>query len=93
MATEAGIHNTRVFNTQDGKPPRQEMLDDLTLLGIMRDRNPEMAKMVSGGMQQQVMQEMEAEKQLMSQSFLGSTEPQEEAAIEMPKGTDEGMLS
>jgi len=93
LATESGMHDTRVFNTKDGKPPRKEMLDDLTLLGIMKDRNPRMAEMVTGGMQKQVMQEMEAEQQLMGQSFLGSAVPQEGAAIEMPQDNDEGMLS
>mgnify|MGYP003112326716 CR=1 FL=1 len=97
LATEAGIHTTRVFNTKDGKPPRKEMLDDLTLLGIMRDRNPEMAEMVSGGMQKQMMQEMEAQKQLMGQSFLGSPEPPQQGMLpnmsEGPEDTEEGMLS
>jgi hypothetical protein len=100
LATEAGIHDTRVFNTKDGKPPRQQMLDDLTLLGIMKERNPRMAEMVTGGMQKQVMQEMEAEQQMMSGSFLGSTEPPESSPADMledmregPEDNEEGMLS
>ena len=85
LATEAGIHQTKVFNTKDGMPPRKEMLDDLTLLSIMKDRNPQMADMVLGGMQRQIVEEAQQQQEMLEGSFLGSPDLPQDTPAPSPK--------
>lgn len=41
LATDAGIHDARIFNTADGMPRTDYGMKDSQILNIMRKRNPE----------------------------------------------------
>lgn len=75
LAVEAGIDNvTKVFATKDGLPRTNYGMDDMQLLKIMKDRNPDMHDQIVRGIPQQKEQQAAREQQIQQESFLGMDE-------------------
>ena len=83
MADENGIE-VRVFSTPNGAPPDDDDLDDITILEIMKKRNPKMFREIvdtDASIRKEAMEESMQREERM-QGFLGmEEEPIEEAEI------------
>jgi hypothetical protein len=99
LAAEADI-DAKVFATKSGLPRTEYGMKDSQILKIMRDRNPDFAKFITEKMPKQQEQEMLAQEQMMSNSFLGVDEsviegelveetPAQEMAEERMEGEEE----
>ena len=99
LAAEADI-DAKVFATKSGLPRTEYGMKDSQILKIMRDRNPDFAKFITEKMPKQQEQEMLAQEQMMSGSFLGVDEsviegelveepPAQEMAEERMEGEEE----
>jgi len=87
LAVEAGIDNvTKVFATPDGMPRTNYGMDDVQLLQIMKDRNPDMHREILMEMPRRKQEQEMRQAQLEQESFLGMEEPpasaEEEQEIE-----------
>lgn len=82
LSVEAGIDNvTKVFATPDGLPRTNYGMDDVQLLEIMKDRNPNLHREIVSEMPRRKEQESARKQQLQQESFLGMAGPSENSMM------------
>jgi len=90
LAVEAGIDNvTKVVSTMDGIPRTNYGMDDMQLLKIMKDRNPDMHRQIVNDMPRREQAQAMRQQQLAQESFLGMPEPREMPRVDTTEGPDE----
>jgi len=90
LAVEAGIDNvTKVVATMDGIPRTNYGMDDMQLLKIMKDRNPDLHKQITNEMPRREQAQAMRQQQLQKESFLGMPEPPERSQADMMEGPEE----
>lgn len=91
LSVEAGIDNiTKVFATPDGLPRTNYGMDDMQLLKIMKDRNPDMHRQIVDEMPRREQAQAMRQQQLAQESFLGMPEPPENSRMDMVEDAMEG---
>jgi len=76
LAVEAGVDNvTKVVSTMDGIPRTNYGMDDMQLLKIMKDRNPDLHRQIVDEMPRREQAQVVRQQQLQQESFLGMPEP------------------
>ena len=91
LAVEAGIDNvTKVVATMDGIPRTNYGMDDMQLLKIMKDRNPDLHKQITNEMPRREQAQAMRQQQLQKESFLGMPEPPERSQADMMEDMMEG---
>lgn len=91
LAVEAGIDSvTKVFATPDGMPRTNYGMDDVQLLQIMKDRNPEMHRQIVTEMPRREQEQAVRQMQLQQESFLGMDEPPENSMEDIAEDAMEG---
>jgi|DEB0MinimDraft_6_1074348.scaffolds.fasta_scaffold03171_5 hypothetical protein len=91
LAVEAGIDNvTKVVATMDGIPRTNYGMDDMQLLKIMKDRNPDLHKQITNEMPRREQAQAMRQRQLQKESFLGMPEPPERSQADMMEDMMEG---
>jgi len=91
LAVEAGIDNvTKVVATMDGIPRTNYGMDDMQLLKIMKDRNPDLHRQITNEMPRREQAQAMRQQQLQKESFLGMPEPPERSQADMMEDMMEG---
>jgi hypothetical protein len=91
LAVEAGIDNvTKVVSTMDGIPRTNYGMDDMQLLKIMKDRNPDLHKQITNEMPRREQAQAMRQQQLQKESFLGMPEPRPAPPADMMAGPEAG---
>ena len=89
LAVEAGIDNvTKVVATMDGIPRTNYGMDDMQLLKIMKDRNPDLHKQITNEMPRREQAQAMRQQQLQKESFLGMSEPRPALPADMMAGPE-----
>lgn len=91
LAVEAGIDNvTKVVSTMDGIPRTNYGMDDMQLLKIMKDRNPDLHRQITNEMPRREQAKAMRQQQLQKESFLGMQEPRPALPADMAAGPEAG---
>lgn len=93
LAVEAGVDNvTKVVSTMDGIPRTNYGMDDMQLLKIMKDRNPDLHRQIVDEMPRREQAQAMRQQQLQQESFLGMPEPpmgSQASMVEAPEESGE----